>query len=296
MESNIYTPTVTIFDDLGKIDIEGNKKVVEYLIEHGVNGLVPLGSTGEFTSIDMESKKELIELYVNTAKERVEIIPGTNGSTIEETIELANYACSLGVKGVLILPPYYYAISQKEAYNFYKKIAESVKGDIYIYNFVARTGFDISADTICKLASNFKNIKGLKDSTTSVSHTKDIIYKVLKVRPDFEVFSGFDDHFIANISAGGKGCIAALSNFEPELWSQWILAVKHNDFKEIVRIQKVIDGLMELYNIESNFSLLFKMLMKENGLDINTTTIFPFNEIENEKLQKAEEIRRNINA
>lgn len=292
MEYKIITPTVTIFNSDGKINNEENIKLINYLIDNGVNGLAPLGSTGEFTNLELEEKKEFIKLYVDTVDKRAEIIAGTSSMNFEEVVELSNYAISIGVKGVLILPPWYFGISQDEAYKWYDALAESIDGNIYIYNFEARTGFNMTPETTLKLAMKHKNIKGMKDSTNNVSHTKDIIYTVLAERPDFEVYSGFDEHFIPNISAGGSGCISALSNFEPKLWSNWVKAARNGVFNEITYIQKQIDCLMELYSVESNFSLMFKKFLEDDGIISETNTIFPFNEISLESLVKSKNIRQ----
>ncbi len=295
MKATIYTPTVTIFNDLGEFDFEGNRKVIEYLIEGGVDGLVPLGSTGEFTTLSLSEKKEFIKFYVETVNERVQVLPGTGCMDYDKTVELSNYALSLGVKGVLIIPPYYYALSQDEGFKYYDKIAENVNGDVYIYNFKARTGFDISPETVLKLAKKNKNIKGMKDSTADIAHTRKVLLKVLPERPDFEMYSGFDDQFIPNVIAGGRGCISAISNIYPKLWSEWVQAVNNNKFDTIQTIGNKIDKLMELYDVQSNFSLLFKKLMVEEGVEINTNTLFPFENIKNDNYEKALRIVKGAN-
>ncbi|MDY6064940.1 MAG: dihydrodipicolinate synthase family protein [Finegoldia sp.] len=294
MKAKIITPTVTIFDDNGNIDLEGNKLVINYLIENKVDGAVPLGSGGEFTAIPIDEKKKLIKLYVEESKGKLDLIVGTNSLYIDECIDLANYALSFGVKGVLILPPFYYGISQDEAFHYYDELAKKINGDIYIYNFVARTGFDMSAETTYRLAKKHKNIKGMKDSTQNLTHTKEVILKVKDLRSDFEVYSGYDDHFIPNIVAGGNGCIAALSNFEPNLWSKWVSAINNNDFFEVIRIGNIIDRLMPLYNYEKNFSHIFKRFLKEDGINVNDYTIFPFEELEEETYKAAKKLREEV--
>lgn len=290
MSYKILTPTITVFNEDETIDYEGNKKVIEFLIENGVDGVVPLGSSGEFPDISFEERKRFLKFYLEQVNGRIDVLPGTSSMNYNEVVELSNYAFESGADGVLVMLPYYFAISQEEAFKYYDRLAGDVKGDIYIYNFFARCGFDIDADTLTKLAIKHKNIKGMKDSTTSVSHTKECIYKVLEHRPDFKIYSGFDDHFIPNIMAGGAGCIAAISNILPDLWSRWIKETKEGNFDKIVEIQKKIDDLMQLYSIDSNFSLSFKKLMKERGLDINTTTLFPFDLLDDDKYTKAKEI------
>lgn len=294
MRAKILTPVVTIFNEEDKIDFEGNRKVIEYLIEGGVDGLVPLGSTGEFTALNLEEKKEFIKFYVEAVEGRVEIIPGTGSLDFEETVELSNYACDLGVKGCLILPPYYFGISQEEAFHYYDELAKRIKGNIYIYNFKARTGFDMSAETALKLAIKHNNVVGMKDSTDNVAHTKEVIYTVTKEIPGFEVYSGFDDHFITNIIAGGAGCIAALSNIKPKLWKKWVEAFNLADFNTVVEIARKIDNLMPLYSIQSNFSLLFKKIMKQEGLEICEKTIFPFENIEEKIYESVIDKYKNI--
>ncbi len=290
MKARIFTPTVTIFNDDFSFDYDGNKNVIEHLIAGGVDGLVPLGSTGEFTTLTMEEKKEFLEFYVRTVDNRVELLPGTGCLNYDDTVELSNFILAFGVKGVLIIPPYYYALSQDEGYKYFDKLAEDIKGDIYIYNFSARSGFDMSAETVLKLSTKHKNIKGMKDSTANVAHTKDVLLKVLPERPDFEMYSGYDDHFVPNVIAGGAGCIAAISNIYPELWSNWIEAANNNSFYDIKTIGSKIDKLMGLYNVQSNFPLLFKKLMVKEGVNINTSTLFPHQEIDDESYNNALEI------
>lgn len=294
MKAKIITPTVTIFDDKGNIDIEGNKLLIKHLIDKGVDGAVPLGSSGEFTAISLDEKKKLIKLYVDESKGRLDLIPGTNSLNFDECIDLSNYAISLGVKGVLILPPFYYGISQEEAFHYFDVLAQRVKGDIYIYNFPARTGFDMSADTTFSLAKKHKNIKGMKDSTANLSHTKEVILKVKDLRDDFEVYSGYDDHFVPNVIAGGNGCIAAISNFEPKLWSDWVAAINDGSFHDVKAIGNIIDRLMPLYSVEMNFSHIFKKFLIDDGLNISEYTIFPFEDLDNKDYEFAKDLRDRV--
>lgn len=294
MKAKIITPTVTIFDDKGNIDIEGNKLLIKHLIDNGVDGAVPLGSSGEFTAISLDEKKKLIKLYVDESKGRLNLIPGTNSLNFDECVDLSNYAISLGVKGVLILPPFYYGISQEEVFHYFDVLAQRVKGDIYIYNFPARTGFDMSADTTFSLAKKHKNIKGMKDSTANLTHTKEVILKVKDLRDDFEVYSGYDDHFVPNVIAGGNGCIAAISNFEPKLWSDWVAAINDGSFHDVKAIGNIIDRLMPLYSVEMNFSHIFKKFLIDDGLNISEYTIFPFEDLDNKDYEFAKDLRDRV--
>jgi dihydrodipicolinate synthase, putative len=294
MKAKIITPTITVFDDFGNIDIEGNKLLINHLINNGVDGAVPLGSSGEFTAISLNERKKLIKLYSEESKGKLDLIPGTSSLDFEECVEFSNYAISLGVKGVLILPPFYYGISQEEAFHYFDVLAQRINGDMYIYNFPARTGFDMSADTTFNLAKKHKNVKGMKDSTSNLTHTKEVIVKVKDIRDDFEVYSGYDDHFVPNVIAGGDGCIAAISNFEPKLWSDWVIAMNDGDFKKLKLIGNLIDRLMPLYNVERNFSHIFKRFLIDDGLPINDYTIFPFEELSEQDFAYAKNLRKAV--
>lgn len=285
MKYKIISPTVTILDNEGKIDLEGNRRVIEFLLENGISGFAPFGSTGEFTEFTIDEKMELINLYIEVVDKKVPVIAATGNINYNKTVELSKKAFEAGVDGCMILPPYYFALSQSAVYNWYSALAEELDGNIYIYNFPDRTGFDIDTDTVIKLAKEYKNIIGIKDTVGDPEHTKDIIYRVKKFRPDFEVYSGYDNQFTPNILAGGDGNISAFSNIIPEIWAGWIKAAEDRDYDKIMEYQRVFDNMMPLYAIKPNFSKLFKALMKHRGVDINTKTIFPFDDLSEEELR-----------
>lgn len=285
METKIYTPTLTIFNSKGEIDIEKNKKLINYLVDNGVDGLVPLGSSGEFTNLNFEQRLELLDLYISEVDGRVDIIAGTGTTDLNECLKIADHLKYASIKGLLILPPYYYAISQEEAFRHYNTLASNINKDIYIYNFPARTGFDMAPSTVLKLLNQNKNIKGMKDSTSNFSHTEDVLKNVLPEYPSFEMYSGFDNHFLPNYLSGGSGCIAAISNFVPKFWSEIIESTNNKKFDKLLNCEKVMNKLMETYDVQSNFSLLFKFFLQDAGLDINTYTCFPFDTISEEELE-----------
>ncbi|MBU5668229.1 dihydrodipicolinate synthase family protein [Peptoniphilus sp. MSJ-1] len=294
MRSNIITPTVTFLNEDKTINIEDNKKLINYLIDNGVDGLAPLGSSGEFPFISFEEKKKLIDLYVKENNKRIKLIAGTSSMDFEETIELSNFAYDLGVDGVLVIPPYYFAMSQEEGFHYYDELAKNTKANIYIYNFEARSGFNISADNVVKLIKKHKNIKGLKDSTSDAEHTKEVIYKSHMINKDFEVYSGFDNHFLINAISGGSGCISAISNIIPSYWAKLVSAVNNKKFDDVTKKMREIDSLMKLYSVDSNFSLLFKKIINEKEFKCSTYTFFPFENIDEDKYKHGMSILNNL--
>ncbi|EAJ1231307.1 dihydrodipicolinate synthase family protein [Campylobacter fetus] len=286
MKSVIYTPTVTIFDDEQNIDLKANARLLEYLCEFSLDGFVLFGSTGEFTAFDTEQKKKLIDLYLKISK--YPLFVGTGSLNFKECVELSNYSIDNGAKGVLVVSPYYYAASQENLFDYYDKLAKMVHGNIFIYNYPARTGNDISSKTVLKLIERNTNIKGIKDTTPMVSHTKEIIEATKQ--HNFSVYSGFDDHFVDNIFAGGVGCISGLSNIAPDIWTKLVKSANNNDFINLKNCSSAINKLMQLYTLDANFSLIFKKLLNLNGLNLNENAIFPFNSLDEIKFEKAKMI------
>ena len=291
MKPQIFTPTVTILKDNGKLDIEGNIRLMNALIEGGVDGFVPMGSTGEYPFFkNNQEKKEYLSEYIAAAEGRTQLLVGTGGIGYKETIDLSNYVLDKRVKGVLVISEFYFNMSQLDFYNYYAFMAEHIERDLYIYNFPARTGSSIEADTIVQLVSRYENIKGLKDSVLDFAHTEEILKKVLPIRPDFEVFSGYDHHFLDNIRLGGAGGISALSNMVPKVWSGWVKAARTGDKAGMEAGLKRINELMAFYSLESNPQKLIKEVLNREGIKVNTFCHFPYDYLLEGSLEKAMEL------
>lgn len=284
----IITPVVTIFDKSGAIDIEGNKKVIDFVIEGGVDGILVLGSTGEFTNMTMEQKKELFSLYSNYNNGRVELYAGTGCLKVSDTIELTNYVNELDYKGSMIIGPYYYGLDQDKIFKYYDKVAKSVKGNIYLYNYPDRSGLTFEPDTVKRIVEANDNVVGMKESVSDPGHYNNILIKLGD--KNFEMYAGFDDQILYNLGAGGKGVTGALSNIVPEIWSSLVKAYKNKEFDRTLKLANIIHGMMPIYALDSNSSLVIKKLMNHRGLDINEQSIFPFEEISEENLEYGKKI------
>ena len=283
MKANYITPAVTVFSEDGSIHFEEQGKVYEHLIAGGVDGILILGSIGEFFALSMEQKKELIRFAVKTIDHRVRLIAGTTSMIFDEILELSEYADQEGVDGVMVLPPYYFPISEAGMVTYFGKIAESLpQTKLYLYNFPDRTGCDITPDVTVELVKKYENIKGYKDTQAGMDHTRELIRRVKAIRPDFEIYSGFDDNFAHNILAGGDGCIAGLSNVFPRLTSGWAEAFRKEDLKRVQEIQERIDALMQIYQVGKPFVPYIKAAMQEEGILTTPKASFPFPEVTEE--------------
>lgn len=288
MKPCIFTPTVTILNDDDRIDIEKNLVVAEHLVECGIDGILALGSTGEFTWLDQEDKKRYFTELSHALSGRAELLLGVGGLHYRDTVELANFSQGLdAVRGVMVISEFYFNMSQDDFYNYYAYMAEQIKGRVYVYNYPARTGNSISADTIAKLARKYSNIVGLKDSVGTFEHTKEVFEKVLDVRPDFEIFSGFDNQFGDNVALGGAGGIGALSNIVPRLWSSWVKANREGDAERMAEGARRIEALMPIYSLESNPQKILKEILKALGFPISTHCHFPYDNLKADSLERA---------
>ena len=201
------TPVVTAFNKEGKLDAQANRNVWEHLIKGGIDGIVIMGSTGEFFSMSMEAKKELIDLATDYINKRVKLYIGTSCMTIEETVELSNYALEKGADAVMIIGPYYFSLSPESIEYYFDEVAKQIKGDIYLYNFPDRNGYDLTAEITLNLLRKNKNIVGFKDTISEMGHTRRLLATVRDEFPDFVVLSGYDENLAHVMLSDGNGCI-----------------------------------------------------------------------------------------
>ena len=265
-EIHYMTPAVTPLCPDGKLDFESCKTLYHHLINGGVDGILILGSIGEFFALTMEQKKDLVRFAVETVQHRVPLIVGTTSMIFDEIVELSNYSIDLGADAVMIIPPYYFHHTDDSVEEYYSLLAEAIHGNLYLYNFPDRTGYEISPAVVRRLAEKHKNIIGIKDTIGGVDHTRELVKAVKPVRPEFRIYSGFDDNFAHNILCGGNGCIAGISNLYPELTSGWVKAAREGDYGKVQSIQQEIDKLMNIYSVGKPFVPYIKEALVQAGI------------------------------
>lgn len=271
------TPAITPLHSDGTLDVSGAKALYEHLIAGGVDGILILGSIGEFFALDMERKKQLITLAAESIRGRVQLIVGTADNEISRVIELSRFALAQGADAVMMVPPFYFWLNAHSIEEFYSAVAQAVEGKVYLYNFPDRTGYQIPVETVLRLAQKHPNIVGLKDTISGMDHTREVIKAVKPVRPDFEIYSGFDDNFAHNVLSGGDGCIGGLSNLAPEACSAWVKAANSSDFAALSAIQQTIDRLMSIYAVGMPFVPYIKRALQLRGVKVagGVTTPLP---------------------
>lgn len=232
----------------GKVDKEGYKKLVEFQIENGTDGILTCGCTGEPATLSMQEHKDLIKYTVDIVDGRIPVLAGTGSNNTEEAIELTSFAKQAGCDAALIITPYYNKPTQKGLYLHYKKIAESVDIPIILYNVPSRTGISISPETVANL-SKIKNIVGIKEAGGSLDQVCKIISLVER---DFIVLSGDDSLTLPIIAAGGKGVVSVAANIVPKDMSEMVKSALSGDFEKARQIHYKLFPIFKVLFIETN--------------------------------------------
>jgi 4-hydroxy-tetrahydrodipicolinate synthase len=275
MFKGVLTPVITILDKQGKVDFEGNKIIINRLIDNGMNGLLFFGSIGEFFALSIEQKKKFIQFVVKTVDKRVPVLIGTGGTVQEEVIELTQFAQREGADGVVIISPYYFKLDSETIYQYYANIARNTSLPIMLYNFPDRTAADLTPDLVLRLAKEFSNIVAIKDTVDNISHTRKLIQILKAERPDFTILSGFDEYLIPNLMAGGDGVLCGLTNVVPELFAALFKAYQAKNFERVVTLNAKISILMNLYDITNPFIAGLKGAVALRGVSISTSVKEP---------------------
>jgi len=232
----------------GEIDKESYKKLVEFQIENGTDGILTCGCTGEPATLSMEEHKDLIKYTVEIVNGRIPVIAGTGSNNTEEAIELTMFAKEAGCDAALIITPYYNKPTQKGLYLHYRKIAESVDIPIILYNVPSRTGISISPETVAEL-SEIKNIIGIKEASGSIEQVCKIISLV---GDNFIVLSGDDSLTLPIISVGGKGVISVAANVAPKDMSEMVKFALNGEIEKARKIHYKLFPLFKILFIETN--------------------------------------------
>jgi len=243
-----YTAMVTPLDAKGELDEDGLRKNVNFQIKHGINGLVPVGTTGECATLIYEEHERAIEVTVNAAKGRVPVLAGTGSNSTKEAIMLTRYAREVGADGTLQVTPYYNKPTQRGLYEHFKQIAEAVDLPMVLYNVPSRTGVNIEAETLAKLAK-VKNIVGIKEASGNLEQ----VMRMIKLTGEnFAVISGEDSLTFPIMALGGMGAISVASNVVPEKVARIVNAFLDGDLATSRNLHYELLPLFKAMFIETN--------------------------------------------
>ena len=239
MFSGSITALITPFRG-GKLDEKAFQDFVDWQIQEGSNGVVPVGTTGESPTLSHDEHKRVVALCLDVAKGKVPVIAGAGSNSTAEAIDLTRHAEEAGADAALIVTPYYNKPTQEGLYRHYEAIAKAADIPIIIYNIPGRSIVDMSVDTMARLAK-LPNIVGVKDATADL--TRPLATRTT-IGPDFCQLSGEDATIGAFLAQGGHGCISVTSNVAPRLCADLHKAWQARDYDEFAEIR---DRLMPLH-------------------------------------------------
>ncbi|TVS15212.1 MAG: dihydrodipicolinate synthase family protein [Planctomycetaceae bacterium] len=214
--TGIYTPNVVPLDDRGEIHEAELRRYVDWLIERGVHGLYPNGSTGEFTRFTADERRRIIEIIVDQTAGRVPILAGAAEANTRETIRACEHYDRLGVRAVAIVSPFYYKLTPAGVYAYFKEIADHSPVDVTLYN-IPMFASPIDVPTVARLAEQCPRVVGIKDSSGDLPHMMRMIAAVRPVRPDFSFLTGWDAALMPMLLIGCDGGTNATSGVVPEI-------------------------------------------------------------------------------
>lgn len=272
----IIPPVVTLFDEAGNLDLELNRRYLDKLISKNIHGILLMGSSGEFSSLSIEERKLYVREMIKHIHGRVKVMVGVGHTALKEVLELTSYAEEQGADGVLVVSPYYWKLSDDQLYRFYSTIASHTELPVFIYNIPQLTGQNLPVELIVKMAKDYPNISGIKETVGDFGHIRQVITKVKKVRPDFLVFSAFDEHMLPALMIGAAGSINGSAVFAPEVSVNLYESYQRGDLAEAQRSHRQLSRLMEVYTYCPTFFTTMKEAVHQRWFETAAGHRVPF--------------------
>jgi len=269
----IMPPAITVFDSEGGIDAGKTKRFLQHLIDSGVHGLFVAGSTGEYSLMTMEQRRQIIDVGVEAANGKVPLFAGTGHNSTRIAVELSKYAEVAGADGVVVSLPHYPRPTQEALYRHYQAISEAIDIPLYVYSWPGQYVVDIEPETVARLAAD-GYVQGIKDSTHDVDHTA----KIVKLTGErIVVLEGFETKIFAALCLGADGAICTMGNILPaELVAIYEL-FREGKMTEARDKQMSVFGLAEVLSAREDMQLL-KEGLKMLGLDVGDA-LMPTSEV-----------------
>ena len=230
----------------GAFDEEAFRAHVDWQIEQGSTGLVPVGTTGESPTLSHVEHKQVVEACIAAANGRVPVMAGAGSNNTAEAIDIARHAEKAGAAAVLVVTPYYNKPNQEGLYQHFKAVNDAIGIPIYIYNIPPRSVVDMSIDTMKRLYE-LKNITGVKDATGSVAR---ISQQRQALGPDFVQLSGDDIIALPSVACGAQGTISVIANVAPKLSAERMAAALAGDSAKALALQDKLVPLDQAIFIE----------------------------------------------
>jgi 4-hydroxy-tetrahydrodipicolinate synthase len=243
------TALVTPFKSDGSIDEHALRHLVDFQIKGGIDGLVPVGTTGENPTLSSEEQRRVIEIVIEQAAGRVKVFAGAGSNDTREAIEKARFAKRAGADAALVVGPYYNKPTQEGYFQHYDAIAQAVDIPLIVYNVPGRTGGNIEASTVLRMAERIPNVKMVKEASGNLGQ----IMEIARNKPaGFSLLSGDDAFTLPLMALGGDGCISVVANEVPKEFSQLVRFCLKGSWDKALDLHNRLLPLMNINFVESN--------------------------------------------
>ncbi len=248
MFEGVFTALITPFTKDGKLDEQALRKLVDFQIDQGIDGLVPVGTTGESPTLSPEETEQVIRIVVKQTGGRVPVIAGTGSNCTDKAIHMTEKARQIGATASLQVAPYYNKPTGEGFFRHFTAIADAVDLPMVVYNIPGRTGKNIENPVMLKLAQ-YKNIVAVKEASGNISQMMDLIANKPK---DFDVLSGDDNLTYPLMALGGKGVISVASNAVPDRMKDLTHTALKGDWDRARKLHYELLPLFKAIFLETN--------------------------------------------
>ncbi|WP_304124768.1 4-hydroxy-tetrahydrodipicolinate synthase [Methanosphaera cuniculi] len=247
-----HVAMITPFDQDNNIDEEKYRNFIDFLIDHGVDGIVAAGTTGESATMSHDEHQKVIDIMVDQANGRVTTIAGAGSNATSEALDLVKYVEDAGADAALVITPYYNKPQQSGLYDHYKLLDDATNIPIIAYNVPSRTGVDLSVDTIIKLAQ-LDDIVAIKEANPDLNKLANVFNRLKKEEiTDFTVLSGNDSLTLPMIAQGARGVISVAANVMPTEMSDMVNSALNADYVRSQELSNYLFDLMDVLFIEAS--------------------------------------------
>ncbi|MFO1501757.1 MAG: dihydrodipicolinate synthase family protein [Verrucomicrobiota bacterium] len=270
MIQGIYTPNLVPFLEDGRIHEGELRRLVNWLIDKGVTGLYPNGSTGEFIRLSFEERKRVIQIVAEEARGRVPILAGAAESNLTLILDACRFYADLGCTAVSVTGPYYYKVSQESIEHFFRELARTSPIDIVLYN-IPQFSNEITVPVLTRLALDCPRVIGVKDSSRDFPRFLNTLHAIKPQRPDFSCLIGCEEILFPALLMGGDGGTIATSGVVPEVVMKLYTEFLAGRHEEARRIQFKLLDLINAMLFGTNFPEGFRAGMSLRGFELGTS-------------------------
>ncbi len=262
----IFSPHMVPLDTKGNIDESELRRYVDWLIERGVHGLYPNGSTGEFTRFTPEERRLIVKIVCDQTAGRVPVLAGAAEANVKETLKACETYATYGARAVAIVSPFYFKLSPESVYAYFREIAINSPIDVTLYN-IPMFASPIDVPTIKRLAE-FERVTGIKDSSGDIPFMMRMMKEVKPIRPDFVFLTGWEAVLVPMLIMGVDGGTNATSGVVPELTRKMYESTRQGNLEEARSLQFRLLDLFDKMVYSADFPEGFRTAVRLRGFDM----------------------------